>query len=66
MRALEPDAELTFAQVEREVLARDREMDNKYSKDLQVVAMRGARKYLPTESRALRRRTACLTPRPVR
>jgi predicted oxidoreductase len=47
MRALEPDAELTFAQVEREVLARDREMDNKYSKDLQVVAMRGARKYLP-------------------
>jgi predicted oxidoreductase len=47
MRTLEPDAELTFAQVEREVLARDREMDNKYSKDLQVVAMRGARKYLP-------------------
>jgi predicted oxidoreductase len=47
MRTLEPDAELTFAQVEREVLARDREMDNKYSKDLQVVALRGARKYLP-------------------
>jgi predicted oxidoreductase len=47
MRTLEPDAELTFAQVEREVLARDREMANKYSKDLQVVAMRGARKYLP-------------------
>jgi predicted oxidoreductase len=47
MRTLEPDAELTFAQVEREVLARDREMDNKYSKDLQIVAMRGARKYLP-------------------
>jgi uncharacterized protein len=47
MRTLEPDAELTFAQVEREVVARDREMDNKYSKDLQVVAMRGARKYLP-------------------
>ncbi|MET0601178.1 MAG: FAD-binding dehydrogenase [Baekduia sp.] len=47
MRTLEPDAELTFAQVEREVLARDREMDNKYSKDLQVVALRGARKYVP-------------------
>jgi hypothetical protein len=47
MRKLEPGAELTFAQVQREVLARDREMDNKYSKDLQVVAMRGARKYLP-------------------
>jgi predicted oxidoreductase len=47
MQRLEPDTELTFAQVQREVLARDREMDNKYSKDLQVVAMRGARKYLP-------------------
>jgi predicted oxidoreductase len=47
MRAIEPDTELTFAQVEREVLARDREMDNTYSKDLQVVALRGARKYLP-------------------
>ena len=47
MRAIEPGTELTLAQVEREVLARDREMDNKYSKDLQVVAMRGARRYLP-------------------
>jgi predicted oxidoreductase len=47
MRALEPGVELTFAQVEREVVARDREMDNTYSKDLQVVALRGARKYLP-------------------
>jgi predicted oxidoreductase len=47
MRALEPDPELTLAQVEREVLARDREMDNAYTKDLQVVAMRGARRYWP-------------------
>jgi predicted oxidoreductase len=47
MRAIEPGTELTLTQVEREVLARDREMDNKYSKDLQVVAMRGARRYLP-------------------
>jgi len=47
MQAIEPDVELPFAQVEREVLARDREMDNTYSKDLQVVALRGARKYLP-------------------
>ncbi|WCB96276.1 KsdD-like steroid dehydrogenase [Baekduia alba] len=47
MQALEPDVELPLAQVEREVLARDREMANTYTKDLQVVAMRGARKYLP-------------------
>src|SRR3954469_14495968 len=47
MQALEPDAELPFAQREREVLARDREMANTYTKDLQVVAMRGARRYLP-------------------
>ena len=30
----------------REVVARDREFDNKFSKDLQVVAIRGARSYL--------------------
>src|SRR4051794_19413936 len=47
MQALEPDVELPFAQVEREVLARDREMANTYTKDLQVVALRGARRYLP-------------------
>jgi predicted oxidoreductase len=33
--------------VEREVLARDREMANPYSKDSQVTAIRGARRYLP-------------------
>jgi hypothetical protein len=37
---------LEFAQVEREVLARDREMDNPYSKDSQVTAIHGARRYL--------------------
>jgi len=37
---------LDFAQVEREVLARDREMDNEFTKDLQVTALRGARNYL--------------------
>jgi predicted oxidoreductase len=47
MQTLEPDVELPYAQVEREVLARDREMANPYTKDLQVVALRGARKYLP-------------------
>jgi predicted oxidoreductase len=47
MRAIEPEAELTFAQVEREVLARDREQANAYTKDLQVMAIREARRYLP-------------------
>jgi uncharacterized protein len=47
MQKLEPDVELPFAQVQREVLARDREMDNKYAKDLQVMAIREARRYLP-------------------
>src|SRR4051794_37110631 len=32
--------------VEREVVARDREMDNPYTKDLQVTAIHGARRYL--------------------
>ena len=32
--------------VEREILARDREMENPFTKDLQVTAMRGARSYL--------------------
>jgi hypothetical protein len=33
--------------VRREILARDREMDNEYTKDLQIVALRQARSYLP-------------------
>jgi uncharacterized protein len=47
MQALEPEVELPFAQVEKEVLARDREMANTYTKDLQVTAIRGARRYFP-------------------
>jgi len=47
MRRLEPGTELTFAQVQQEVVARDREMDNKYTKDLQVAAIREARRYVP-------------------
>jgi hypothetical protein len=37
---------LALEQVEREVVARDREMANPYSKDLQVTAIHGARRYL--------------------
>jgi uncharacterized protein len=35
-----------LATVEREVVARDREMANRFSKDLQISALRGARSYL--------------------
>jgi predicted oxidoreductase len=37
---------LDFATVEQEVIARDREIVNKYSKDLQITALRGARNYI--------------------
>ena len=46
MNALTEEPMLSFEQVEREVVARDREMDNPYSKDLQVTAIHGARRYL--------------------
>jgi hypothetical protein len=36
---------LELAQVQREVQARDREMDNPFSKDMQVTAIHGARRY---------------------
>jgi uncharacterized protein len=38
--------ELRLADVEREVVARDREVAHPFTKDLQVVAIRGARSYL--------------------
>jgi predicted oxidoreductase len=37
---------LDFATVEREVIARDREVANRYTKDLQITALRGARSYI--------------------
>jgi uncharacterized protein len=45
MNALTPSAPLDLALVERQVVARDREILNPFSKDLQVVALRGARRY---------------------
>ncbi|MYT32354.1 MULTISPECIES: FAD-binding dehydrogenase [unclassified Streptomyces] len=47
MNALEPSAPLDHATVEREVLARDRAVAHPYSKDLQLMAVRNARRYLP-------------------
>ncbi|HEX6918754.1 MAG TPA: FAD-binding dehydrogenase [Actinomycetes bacterium] len=46
MNALTDEPLLDLATVEREVVARDREVDNPFSKDLQVMALRGARSYL--------------------
>jgi len=37
---------LDYETVEREVVARDREMANPYTKDLQVTAIHGARRYV--------------------
>ena len=46
MNALTPEAPIAYDTVEREVVARDREMDNTFTKDLQIVALRHARTYL--------------------
>jgi uncharacterized protein len=37
---------LNLAVVEREIAARDRQLDNAYGKDMQITAVRGARRYL--------------------
>ena len=47
MNALTDEPLLELAAVEREIVARDREIENPYTKDLQVTAIRGARRYLP-------------------
>jgi uncharacterized protein len=47
MNALTEQPLLDFAAVEREILARDREIENPYTKDLQITAIRGARRYIP-------------------
>jgi predicted oxidoreductase len=45
MNALTGEPLLDLADVEREVVGRDREMDNEFTKDLQVAALRQARAY---------------------
>lgn len=37
---------LRLEDIERQIKARDREMENKFTKDLQIIAMRGARNYI--------------------
>ncbi len=45
MNELTGDHLLKYEEIERQIKARDREIDNKFTKDLQVTAMRGARFY---------------------
>lgn len=46
MNALEPGHSIDAAHLRRQIEARDREIDNRFSKDAQVTAIRGARAYL--------------------
>jgi hypothetical protein len=46
MNALTAEPLLDIATVEREIKARDLQLDNNYGKDAQIVAIRGARAYL--------------------
>jgi uncharacterized protein len=46
MNALTGDNLLTVAGVEREIRARDRQIDNPFCKDMQITALRAARRYL--------------------
>jgi predicted oxidoreductase len=46
MNDLTDEPRLDFATVEHEVVGRDREMANPYTKDLQVTAIHGARRYM--------------------
>jgi predicted oxidoreductase len=45
MQQRSPEVRLDFARIEREILARDRELDNDFTKDAQVNAIRQARHY---------------------
>ncbi|HJF32449.1 MAG TPA: FAD-binding dehydrogenase [Sporosarcina psychrophila] len=46
MNEITGDNLVKLADIERQVIARDREMDNKFTKDLQIAALRGARQYI--------------------
>lgn len=45
MNALTPDSPVELADVRRQIEERDRELDNDFTKDLQIAAMRQARAY---------------------
>ncbi|MBE9914264.1 FAD-binding dehydrogenase [Paenibacillus donghaensis] len=46
MNKLTGDHLLQYEEIERQIIARDREMENKFTKDLQITALRGAREYV--------------------
>ncbi|KAA2240715.1 FAD-binding dehydrogenase [Chitinophaga agrisoli] len=46
MNQLTPTPLLRFEDIEKEILARDRELENKFCKDAQIAAIRNARQYL--------------------
>ncbi|MGB3909374.1 MAG: FAD-binding dehydrogenase [Pseudolysinimonas sp.] len=45
MKQLSPDVEIDFQEMKYEIEARDREIDNTFTKDAQITALRGARNY---------------------
>jgi predicted oxidoreductase len=45
MNEITDQPRLEFAKIETEMVARDRELDNRYCKDMQITAIRGARLY---------------------
>ncbi|HEX4760450.1 MAG TPA: FAD-binding dehydrogenase [Thermoleophilaceae bacterium] len=47
MNALTDESLIDFEDLERQIVARDREMDHSFTKDLQITAIRGARSYIP-------------------
>jgi predicted oxidoreductase len=47
MNAIARGPELPYDQVKREIVARDREVGNRYSKDMQIMAINNARAYRP-------------------
>lgn len=46
MNQLTEEKLLNFTEIERQIKSRDREIDNKFTKDLQITALRGARQYI--------------------
>jgi uncharacterized protein len=47
MNAIARGPQLEFDRIEREIVARDREVENRYSKDTQIMAIHNARSYRP-------------------
>lgn len=45
MRKLSPGVEIDTLEIRREIEGRDRELDNPFTKDAQITALRGARRY---------------------